>query len=95
MEMDSKIKTKENFDQAKKIDEFIIDESLIRSGSQYVWLWVANEPKNKQILQMNMSFERTMLVVVRFIVSPINKYGKHRTLSQQTVERGIRKHLNS
>jgi putative transposase len=50
---------------------------LIRIGSQYVWLWVANEPKNKQILQMNISFERTMLVVERFIVSLINKYGKH------------------
>ena len=67
---------KENFNQEKKIDEFIIDETLIRIGSQYVWLWVAIEPKNKQILQVDMSFERTMLVTGRFIASLINTYGK-------------------
>ena len=61
----------------KKIDEFVIDETLIRIGSQSVWLWVAIEPKNKQILHIYISFERTMLVAERFIVSLINTYGKH------------------
>ena len=54
----------------KKIDEFIIDETLIRIGSQYVRLWVAIEPKNKQILQVDISFDKTMLIVAeRFIAS--------------------------
>jgi transposase-like protein len=29
-----------------KLSEFIIDETLIRVGSDYVWLWVAIEPTN-------------------------------------------------
>ena len=72
-----KYKPKRILTKRKKIDEFIIDETLIRIGSQYVWFWVAIEPKNKQILQIDMSFERTMLVTERFIASLINIYGKH------------------
>jgi putative transposase len=71
-----KYRPKRILTKRKKIDEFIIDETLIRIGSQYVWLWVAIEPKNKQILQVDMSFERTMLVTERFIASLINIYGK-------------------
>jgi putative transposase len=51
---------------------------LIRIGSQYVWLLVAIEPKNKQILHIDISFDRTMLIVSeRFIASLINIYGKY------------------
>ncbi len=72
-----KYKPKRIITKRKKIDEFIIDETLIKIGSQYVWLWVAIEPNNKQILQMDMSFERTMLVAERFIASLLDKYGRH------------------
>ena len=72
-----KYRPKRLLTERKKIDEFIIDETLIKIGSQYVWLWVAIEPKNKQILQIDISFERTMLVAERFIASLINTYGKH------------------
>jgi len=76
--MDSKYRPKRLLTERKKIDEFIIDETLIRIGSpEYVWLWVAIEPKNKQILQIDISFERTMLVAERFIASLINTYGKY------------------
>ncbi len=35
----------------KKILEYVIDETLIKVGSEYVWLdWVAIEPWNKRIL---------------------------------------------
>ena len=61
----------------KKINEFIIDETQLKVGSRYIWLWVAIEPKHKQILQVDISFERTMLVAERFIASLINTYGKH------------------
>jgi putative transposase len=61
----------------KKVGEFIIDETQIKVGSQYIWLWVAIEPKHRQILQIDISFERTMLVAERFIASLINTFGKH------------------
>jgi putative transposase len=39
---------------------------------------VAIEPNNKQILHVDISFDRTMLIAERFIVaSLINTYGKH------------------
>jgi putative transposase len=65
-----KYRPKKLLTKRKKIDEFIIDETLIRIGSQYVRLWVAIEPKNKQILQVDISFDKTMLIVAeRFIAS--------------------------
>ena len=65
--------------KSKKIDQFIIDETLLKIGSKFVWLWVAIiEPKHRQILKADISFERTMLIVAeRFISSLINRYGKH------------------
>ena len=33
--------------KSKKIDEFIIDETLFKVGSEYVWLWVAIDPKKQ------------------------------------------------
>ena len=72
-----KYRPKRILTKRKKIDEFIIDETLIRINSRYVWLWVAIEPKNKQILHIDISFDRTMLVAERFIASLINTYGKH------------------
>ena len=32
--------------------EFIVDETLIKVGSEYIWLWVAIEPKNREILAL-------------------------------------------
>lgn len=61
----------------RKINGFVIDETLIRVGSKYLWLWVAIEPKHKQILQVDMSFERAILVAERFIASLIDEFGKH------------------
>ena len=62
----------------KKIAEFIIDETQLKIGSHYIWIWVAIEPIHRKILQIDISFERTMLIVAeRFIASLINTYGKH------------------
>ena len=61
----------------KRISEFIIDETLIKIGPTYMWIWVAIEPENKQILAVTISKERTMLIAERFIVSLINRYGNH------------------
>ena len=61
----------------KKIEEFIIDETQVKVGSQYIWLWVAIEPKHRQVLHIDISFERNMLVAERFLSYLIDKYGKH------------------
>jgi transposase-like protein len=76
----------------KKIDEFVIDETQLKVGSRYTWLWVTIEPKHRQILYIDISFERTMLIVSgRFIVaSLINNFGKHPvSTSDDGVEYGI------
>jgi putative transposase len=49
----------------KKVQEFIVDETLLKVGSQYVWVWVAIEPLAKVILGIRISFERTMLLVAK------------------------------
>ena len=36
----------------KRISEFIVDETMLKVGSEYIWLWIAIEPKNKQILAL-------------------------------------------
>jgi putative transposase len=52
-----------------KVSEFIIDETLIKVGSELIWLWVAIEPKHRQILHIDISFERNMLVVAEHFLS--------------------------
>ena len=36
----------------KRVSEYIVDETMLKIGSEYVWLWVAIEPKNKRILAL-------------------------------------------
>ena len=36
----------------KKIAEYVVDETLIKVGSEFIWLWVAIEPENRQILAL-------------------------------------------
>ena len=61
----------------KRITEFIIDETVIQVGSEYIWLWVAIESKIKEILALNISKERNMFVADRFIAKLVDVYGKH------------------
>ena len=51
----------------RKVQEFIVDETLLKVGSQYVWIWVAIEPLAKVILGIRISFERTMLLPKDFL----------------------------
>ena len=60
----------------KKILEFVIDETLIKVGSEYIWLWVAIEPKNREILALSISKERNMFVAERFLLTVVKDYGK-------------------
>ena len=61
----------------KKIAEYIVDETLIKVGSELVWLWVAIESKNRQILALTTSRERNMFVTERFLSNIVRDYGKH------------------
>src|SRR2546421_10199493 len=57
-----------------KLSEFIIDETLIKVGNGYVWLWVVIKPTYKTILGIRISIKRNMLVAEQFIQSLIRKY---------------------
>ena len=48
----------------KKISEFVIDETLIKVGSEYIWLWVAVEPKNREILTLSPYLRKETYVFV-------------------------------
>jgi putative transposase len=61
----------------KRVNGYIVDETQIKVGSRYIWLWVAIEPKHREILQIDVSVERAMLVAERFIASLVDGYGKH------------------
>src|SRR5215211_2612780 len=61
----------------RKISKFIIDETQIKVGQDYFWIWVAIEPIDKVILGTYVSLERNMLIAEEFLHSMINKYGKH------------------
>jgi transposase-like protein len=54
------IKPKRISSQRNKIDELIVDEAVIKVGSELIWLWVAIDSKNKQILAQSISKERNM-----------------------------------
>ena len=61
----------------KRISEFIFDETSIKAGSEYIWLWVAIEQKNKKNLAPSISKERNMFVTEKFIAGLIKAHGKH------------------
>jgi putative transposase len=46
-------------------------------GSEYVWLWVAIDLKNRQILALSISKEKNIFVAERFIFGLVKVYGKH------------------
>jgi putative transposase len=60
----------------KKVANFIVDETIIKAGSEHVWLWVAFEPKDKAILALTVSKERNMFVAERFLLAIVKDYGK-------------------
>jgi putative transposase len=61
----------------RRISEFIVDETQIKVGNDYFWIWIAIEPKDKSVLDIYLSVERTMFVAEHFLHNLINKYGKH------------------
>ena len=44
-----RFKPKKILQNKRKVSEFIINETLLKVGNQYVWLWIAIEPTDKLI----------------------------------------------
>ena len=65
----------------RKVQEYIVDETMLKVGSEYIWLWVAIEPENRQILALNISKERNMFVAERFLDGLVKVCGKHPVLT--------------
>jgi putative transposase len=63
--------------ERKKVSEYIIDETVLKAGSENIWLWIATEPENGQFLAQTISKERNMFVAERFLSSIVRDYGKH------------------
>jgi len=61
----------------RRVSEYLIDEALIKTGSEMVWLWVAIEPKDRHVLALTISKERNMLVAERFIFGLVKAHGRH------------------
>ena len=72
-----KYKPKKMSKKRTQIQEYIIDETVIKVGSEYIWLWVAIEQKDKEILAISISKERNMFVAERFLSNIVHEYGKH------------------
>ena len=50
---------------------------MFKVGFEFVWLWIAIEPENSQILAQSITKERNMLVAERFMSNLIKIHGKH------------------
>jgi putative transposase len=66
----------------RKVSEFIIDETLLKVGENYVWIilnavWIAIEPIDKIVLGIRISIERSILVAEQVIQKLAIEYGKH------------------
>ena len=75
-----------------KIAEFIVDETQIKVGSEYIWLWVAIEYENKNIVATSISKERNMFVAESFLYQVTKKYGEYPISTDGGL--GIHKHVN-
>jgi len=60
-----------------KISEYIVDETILQVGTEYIWLWVAIESENGQILAQDITQERNMLIAERFLSGVVRYYGNH------------------
>ena len=61
----------------QKTSGFIVDETAIKAGSELIWLWVAIEPENRQILALSITKERNMFVAERFLSGLVKIHGNH------------------
>jgi len=81
--------------ERRKISEFVVDETMIQVGSEFLWLWAATEPKHRSILALSISKERNIFVAERFLSTLVQDHGKD-LISTEMVALGIHhKHADS
>ncbi len=51
------------YQREKRISEFIIDETMLKVGFEFIWTWITIEPENSQILALSISKEETCLLL--------------------------------
>ncbi|MDR4491496.1 MAG: hypothetical protein R2685_11435 [Candidatus Nitrosocosmicus sp.] len=71
---------------------------MLKVGSEYIWLWIAIEPKNKQILALfllKISKERNMFVAERFLYDLIKSMENTMYLLMVVVVHGILQPVDS
>ena len=61
----------------KKIQKYIIDETIIKVGSKLIWIWIVMESSHNEILSFHIFTERNMFGVERILSQVVNKYGLH------------------
>ena len=75
----------------KKVSEYIVDETMLKVGSEYIWLWwIAIEPENKQILALYVSKEREKHVCSRTlsVTDVVHNYGIYPVFQPMVKEPG-------
>ena len=61
----------------RRIREYVVDETMLKVGSEYIWLWVAIEPENRQILALflpKVSKERKTCLLLKDIFLVWSKF---------------------
>ena len=43
---------KKSLAERKEVSEYIVDETVLKAGSENIWLWIATEPENGQFLAL-------------------------------------------
>jgi putative transposase len=67
--------------EKRRIRCIMIDETMITIKDEVYWLWIAYEPYTKKYLLMNISKERTLLVVCYNFIKRLKKlYGSKYTI---------------
>ena len=77
-----KYKPEKILSKKKNISEYVIDETIIKVGPEYIWVWIAIEPKDKEILAINISKEQNMFVAEHFLSDIVDEHGKHPLFQQ-------------
>jgi len=80
----------------RRIQEYVVDETMLKVGSEYIWLWVAIEPENRQILALflpKVSKERNMFVAEGYLSGLVKVYGKHPVSTEMEVL-GTQRHVS-
>lgn len=75
LELDSTLQIRKMFDRKRRIYEFIVDEILIKVGDEFVWTYIATDPRDNKILRIRVSYQRSMHIAGQFIWFVMRKCG--------------------